>query len=56
MILGFLVVCKLRRAWLEALDVESLQMREGRWVLPNLLGNPSVSLSRPICGLVPSPT
>ncbi len=37
-ILGFLVACGLRRAELAALDAEALQMREGRWVLPDLLG------------------
>ncbi len=38
LVLGFLLGCGLRRAELAALDVGSLGMREGRWVIPDLRG------------------
>ena len=37
-ILGLLIGCGLRRAELAALDVEHLQMRDARWVIPDLAG------------------
>ena len=37
-ILGFLVACGLRCAELAALAADALQIREGRWVLPDLHG------------------
>jgi integrase len=37
-ILALLLFCALRRAELASLDVGGIQMREGRWVLPDLRG------------------
>lgn len=37
-ILGLLVGCALRRTELATLDVETIQLREGRWVLADLCG------------------
>ncbi len=37
-ILSLLVGCALRRQELASLDVDGIQMREGRWVLPDLRG------------------
>jgi integrase len=37
-ILGLLVGCGLRRAELVSLDVAEVQMREDRWVIPDLVG------------------
>ena len=38
MILALLVGCALRRQELAALEVETVQLREGRWVLADLVG------------------
>jgi integrase len=38
MILSLLVGCALRRHELAGLDVDGIQMREGRWVLADLRG------------------
>ena len=38
MILALLVACGLRREELAQLEVEDIQMREGRWVLADLRG------------------
>ena len=38
MILALLLGCALRRQELASLDVDAIQMREGRWVLPDLRG------------------
>ena len=38
MILSLLVGCALRRLELASLDIESIQMREGRWVVADLRG------------------
>ena len=38
MILALLVGCALRRQELASLDVETIQLREGRWVLADLAG------------------
>ncbi len=38
MILALLLGCALRRQELASLDVDGIQMREGRWVLPDLRG------------------
>ena len=37
-ILALLLGCALRRQELASLDIEAIQMREGRWVLPDLRG------------------
>jgi integrase len=37
-ILALLLGCALRRQELASLDVDRIQMREGRWVLPDLRG------------------
>jgi site-specific recombinase XerD len=37
-ILGLLVGCGLRRAELVSLVVDKIQMREDRWVIPDLVG------------------
>jgi integrase/recombinase XerD len=37
-ILSLLVGCALRRQELASLDIESIQMREGRWVVADLRG------------------
>jgi len=37
-ILALLVGCALRRQELASLDIETIQMREGRWVLADLVG------------------
>ena len=37
-ILALLVACALRRQELASLEVDAIQMREGRWVLPDLRG------------------
>ena len=39
MILALLVGCALRRQELATLEVETIQLREGRWVLADLEGN-----------------
>src|SRR5580692_3446708 len=40
-LLALLVGCGLRRAELASLDVEHLQLRDSRWVIPDLLGKGS---------------
>ena len=40
-ILALLIGCGLRRTELVSLDVESIQLRDSRWVLPDLLGKGS---------------
>ena len=37
-ILALLLGCGLRRAELLRIDIEDLQQREGRWVLPDMAG------------------
>jgi integrase/recombinase XerD len=37
-LLGLLIGCGLRRAELAALEVDNFQQRDGRWVLPDLVG------------------
>jgi len=37
-ILALLILCGLRRAELVALEIDRIQQREGRWVLPDLVG------------------
>jgi site-specific recombinase XerC len=40
-ILALLLGCALRRQELSNLDVDGIEMREGRWVLPDLCGKGS---------------
>jgi integrase len=37
-ILALLIGCGLRRAELLSLEIDQIQQREGRWVIPDLLG------------------
>jgi integrase len=45
-ILALLVGCALRRQELATLDVETIQLREGRWVLVHLEGKGRCSFDR----------
>lgn len=51
-ILALLIGCGLRRAELVGLEVGSLQMREGRWVIPDLLGKGNRLRTVPVPGWV----
>ena len=50
--LALLVGCGLRRAELLALNVNSIQQREGRWVIPDLLGKGNRLRTVPVPGPV----
>jgi integrase len=43
-ILALLICCGLRRAELLRLEVDHIQQREGRWVIPDLRGNHDTTL------------
>jgi len=50
-ILALLISCALRRAELLGLEVDEIQQREGRWVIPDLVGKGN--RARRIPGLSP---
>ena len=51
-LLAFLVGCALRRAELVSLVVDKIQMRDGRWVIPDLVGKRKRVRTVPVPGWV----
>jgi integrase len=51
-LLAFLVGCALRRAELVSLVVDKIQMRDGRWVIPDLVGKRQRVRTVPVPGWV----